>query len=143
MVVLPTPGRPSSNRLSPDSTKTRFPLGSLLADAKLEEGLFYITWTIQADRNGIYRFEIEPADIEPFLYKEEAGRVVTWNHRLLLNDILLTGKDIVRYDPVEKRVLPMRYRVPLQAGENRLSWLIHCRKDTWITPRLYGVQAGS
>lgn len=141
--LLPGMNPPPAAGISPDSAKTRFPLGSLLADAKLEEGLFYITWTIQADRNGIYRFEIEPADIEPFLYKEEAGRVVTWNHRLLLNDILLTGKDIVRYDPVEKRVLPMRYRVPLQAGENRLSWLIHCRKDTWITPRLYGVQAGS
>ncbi|MFB3786724.1 MAG: DUF2961 domain-containing protein [bacterium] len=141
--LLPGVDSPPTTEILPDSSKDRFPLGSLLTDANLEQGLFFITWTIHAGRNGIYRFEIEPADAEPFLFKEESGRIVTWIHRLLINDILLTGKDIVRYDPAAKQVLPLRYRVPLQAGDNRLSWLMNSKKDTWITPRLYGVQAGS
>ncbi len=139
--LLPGKEPPSPAVLQPDATKERFPLGGMLSDTGLEEGIYLITWTISAGHNGIYRFEIEPAGTVPFLYKEESGRIVEEKDRLLINDILLTGKDIVRYDPAAKRVLPMRYRVPLQVGENRLSWLTRAHNDTWITPRLYGVQA--
>lgn len=125
--------------LSPDKGKGHFDLGALLSAQNMEKGSCFLTWSITAEIDGIYRFELYPMEISPFLYREESGSMIPLANHLLINNIPLSGKDVFRYDPVEKRTLPLRYRIPLQAGINRLSWLIQCNAKTRIRPILYGL----
>lgn len=127
--------------ISPDKGKDQFDLGSILASHKMEEALCLLTWTVSVEKVGIYHFELQPTDVTPFLFHEESGNRIPLNHRMLIGNIPIIGKDVLRYDPAAKRILPARYKIPLQEGENRLSWLIRCTPKTWIRPVFYGLSS--
>ncbi len=137
--MLPGSNRPGDKILSPAKNNADFDVGSLIASENMKEGLCFITWEIRVEQAGIYRFELAPAEVNPFLFREESGQMVPLRNRLLINDIILSGKDSFRYDPVERTVLPCRYRIPMQQGSNRISWLIDCNTKTRIRPVLYGI----
>ncbi len=115
-------------------------VGALLGDASMNEGYCFLSWTVQIGRPGIYCFELKPAEIEPILIREDSGRMMTLKNHLLLNGVLLSGNDTMRYDPVVGQMMPKRFHVPLQQGENRLSWLVKCDPKTIVQPVLYGVE---
>lgn len=141
--TIPGSNRSADKTLSPMRNTGDFDLGSLFASENMKEGLCFVSWEVRIDLPGIYRFELVPAEVNPFLYREESGQMVPLRNRLLINDIMLAGKDSFRYDPVQRTVLPCRYRVPMQQGINRISWLIECDTKTRIRPVLYGISPES
>ncbi len=126
--------------ISKDKKSKRFNLGEVLSAQKISEGLCFLTWNIDVEQSGIYRFEINPAEIVPFIFRKDSGKITQLKNRLLINNVLLTGKDVTRFDVEDDSILPYRYRIPLQRGSNQLSWLMQCDSSTWIQPVIYGLE---
>ncbi len=132
--------RSASLTIRPDKNSGIFDLGSILSSKKMETGTCFLTWKIEVEQAGIYRFQIEPADAVPILFRDESGTMTMQKYGCLINNIVLFGKEILRFDPEKQSLLPTPYRIPFQKGENRLSWLIQCDSRTRIRPCLYGLQ---
>ena len=123
-----------------DKKTKRFNIGEILTAGKIKQGLCFLTWDIDVKQSGIYRFEIKPAEIVPFLFRRDSDKIIHLKNRLLINNVLLTGKDVTRFDIENDCVLPYRYRIPLKRGSNKLSWLMQCDSSTWIQPVIYGLE---
>jgi hypothetical protein len=122
------------------TNNAQFTFGPLLKEPNMPEALFFVSWKVSAEKAGIYRLEIEPSTNTPFLLRELGGSIKALKRTVLVNDIIIKGDDTVRYDPVNKTILPYRFRVPLKEGENTIGWLLRCNPETAIQPRLFGIQ---
>jgi hypothetical protein len=107
--------------------------------AEEKRALWFISWTVNAPEAGIYRFEISPFETAPFLLQQHERQFLPMYRHILINDILLKGQDSVWYDPSILGLMPVRFRVPLNQGVNRISGLISAKAGTSIQPRLYGI----
>ena len=123
-----------------DKKSQRFNIGEFLVTGNMPKGLCFLTWDIDVKQAGIYRFDINPAEIVPFLFREDSDSIILLKNRLLINNVLLTGKDVTRFDTENDSILPYRYSIPLQKGKNKLSWLMQCDESTWIQPVIYGLE---
>ena len=123
-------------------TKTgNFALGALLKAASMGEGLFLVTCRLEPQRPGIYRFEIEPSESTPFLLQEESGRITFQKNRILANGVPLHGEETIRFDSQTERILPTRFHMPLQSGDNTISWMVRCNRNATVLPYIYGLEA--
>ncbi|MEW6238993.1 MAG: DUF2961 domain-containing protein [Candidatus Omnitrophota bacterium] len=129
----------ASREILPDSKTASFNLGGLIAEAKLKEGLCFVTWKIKADYAGIYRFEVAPESSSPFLLRQISDKMEILPKTMLWNGILIHGEDAFRFDPSTNQAQSQRFHIPLDSGESRISWLVRCNAETRITPKLFGL----
>jgi hypothetical protein len=114
--------------------------GERIKDVSLSECFFWVETELEASRSGIYRFEVEPAEMSSFLLLDTpAGTIHTLDKHVLLNSIFLEGDQTVRYDSATGRLLPTRFELPLHEGVNRIGWTIRGHRDTRFIPKIYGL----
>jgi hypothetical protein len=116
-----------------------FSIGDLFASSDMKEGMVLLTWKVQVDTPGLYRLDLIPTDVTPFALRSEASRIRALKRRVLVNGILVRGDDTPRFDPVTQSLLPYRFKIPLDKGENTLSMQIRCNANTNVQLKLYGL----
>lgn len=124
-----------------ESKSKRIHLNQALKPLELESGRFWVTWKVNAEHSGIYKFYLEPAGLVPYLVQEQGETHEALSHRILVNQIPIKKDNHILFDPATNRVLPDTYRLPLQQGENRLCWMMDCDTTTWMIPMIEGLHA--
>lgn len=134
-------GRPPGKLIEPSGEETGgFPVGELVQAREMSEALCFVSWTVHIERAGIYRMDIGPSSISPFLLRKVGSRIKALKRSLLVNEIPVAGKSTVYFDPETQQFLPSRFRVPLARGQNEIGWLLRCEPDTTIHVELYGAR---
>lgn len=102
--------------------------------------LRWITLTVTPPASGIYRMEVHPTDAVPFLLEQLEEAVQRVEERLLINGIPLRSDGVTRLNPETLSRLPVRFSIPMNEGENRISFLLDTSAATSIRPVIYGVE---
>ncbi|MDX9754148.1 MAG: DUF2961 domain-containing protein [bacterium] len=122
----------------PANAQKRFDIGHLVAEAGMNEGLCLVRWNVEMEHAGIYRLDIGPGTVTPFLLQEEENQIKALSRKLMVNGVVLRGSETVRFDAEQGMVLPYRYNVPLKEGMNEIAWLLRCDHKTQFFATLYG-----
>ena len=115
------------------------PLPDKIEHVPEENALYYLTYTVKAEKTGIYAFEIESALPGPCLLIQAPEGIQTLENYILWNGIPLQKEKTIRYDPETNTVLPARFPVPLKKGENKISWQMKGDHIKQFRPRVYGL----